>query len=104
MKHFELQDGTDNYSGEECAMCVQTAEPYAEPTNDVDTKMAFSKLQNGKATGHDQIPAASIKEGGKELKNVIYELVSKIWEEEITPHEWKCGIMCPIHKDKDVTT
>jgi len=28
-KHFELQDGMDNDSGEECPMCVQTAEPYA---------------------------------------------------------------------------
>jgi len=35
-------------------------------------------LKNGKATGHDQIPAASIKEGGKELRKVIYEFVSKI--------------------------
>jgi hypothetical protein len=23
----------------------------------------------------------------------------KIREEEIRPHEWKCGILCPIHKE-----
>jgi len=74
MKHFELQDGTDNDS-EECTMCVQTAEPYVEPTDDVDTEMALSKLKNGKATGHDQIPAASIKDGRKELKKIICEFV-----------------------------
>jgi hypothetical protein len=80
MKRFELQGGTDNDGGE-WKMCVQTAEPYAEPTNDVDIEMELSKLKNGKATGHDQIPAASIKEGRKELiKKVIYELVSKIWK------------------------
>jgi hypothetical protein len=33
---------------------------------------------------HTQIPAELIKEEGKELK-IIYELVLKIWEEEITP-------------------
>jgi hypothetical protein len=30
-----------------------------------------------------------IKQGGKEIKKVIYELISKMWEEEIIPHEWK---------------
>jgi len=41
------------------------------------------------------------KGGGKELKKIIYELISKILEEEIIPHEWKCGI-CPIDKKGDV--
>ena len=35
-KHFKLQDGMDDDSGEEW-MCLQTAEPYVEPPNDVDT-------------------------------------------------------------------
>jgi hypothetical protein len=30
-KHFELQDGTDNGSGEYWTECVQTAEPRVEP-------------------------------------------------------------------------
>ena len=58
-------------------MCVQTAEPYIEPPNDVKIEMAVSKLKNGKATGHDQILATLIKGGGRELKKVIYELISK---------------------------
>ena len=43
-------------------MCIPTAEPYVESTNDVDTEMAITKLKNGKATGHDQIPTELIKE------------------------------------------
>jgi acid phosphatase class B len=35
------------------------------------------------------------------LKKVIYELISKLWEEEIIPHEWKYGIICPIQKRGD---
>jgi len=54
----------------------------AEPIDDVDTEMAITKLKNRKATGHDQIPIELIKEGGKGLKEVIYELISNIWEEE----------------------
>jgi len=39
---------------------------------------------------------------GKELKKVIYEPISKVWEEEAVPHEWKYGIIGPIHKKEDV--
>jgi hypothetical protein len=74
-------------------MCVQTVESYTEPPGDTDIDMSVSKLKNGKAPGHDQIPAELIKEGGTELKKVIYELVLKIWEEEIIPQEWKYGII-----------
>jgi len=39
---------------------------------------------------------------GKELEKVIYELISKVREEEVIPHEWKYGIICPIRKKWDV--
>jgi hypothetical protein len=41
MHHFELQNGTDN-DNEEWIMCVQTAESYVEPTNDVGIEMALT--------------------------------------------------------------
>jgi len=25
-----------------------------------------------------------------------------MWEDNITPHEWKCGILCPVHKKGDM--
>jgi hypothetical protein len=59
-------------------MCVQIAKPYVEPPHNVDKEMAISKLKNGNATGHDRIPAELIKQGGKEIKKVIYELISKM--------------------------
>ena len=97
----ELQDGTDNDSGEQRTMCVQTAETYGEPPSDVDIEMAISKLKNRKATGRDQIPAELIKEGGKELKKVICEgkFKKKIWEEDITRYEWKYGIICQVIRE-----
>jgi hypothetical protein len=49
---LELQDGTENDSGEEWSMRVQTAEPYVEPPNYVDIKIAISKFKNRKATVH----------------------------------------------------
>jgi len=92
--HFELQDEMDNDSGEEWAMHVQTAEPYAETPNDVYKEMAVGKLKNGKATGHDQIQPELIKEGGREIK----KLTLKIWEDEFILQDWKYGIIRPIHK------
>jgi hypothetical protein len=56
-------------------MCAQPTKPYVEPPNDVDIEIAIRKLKNRKATGHDQILAKLITEGGKEFKEVIYELV-----------------------------
>jgi hypothetical protein len=55
-------------------MCIQAAEPYVELPNDVDIEMAVGKLKDGKATGHNRIPARLFKEGGKELKKAIYGL------------------------------
>jgi hypothetical protein len=64
-------------------MYVKTAGSYVEPPHSVDIDMAISKLKNGKTNGHDHIPVEFITEGGKELKKVIYELISKIWVEVI---------------------
>jgi hypothetical protein len=60
--------------------------------------MALSKLQNGKATGHDQIPPELTKDGGKDLKKVIYEIVLNIREQVFITQAWKYGIMCTVHK------
>jgi len=78
-----LQDEMDNDSGEEWTMHIQTAEPYAETPNYVYTEMTASDLKNEKATGHDQIQPELIKNGGREIKTVIYKLTLKIWEDEI---------------------
>jgi muramidase (phage lysozyme) len=46
-------------------MCIQTAELYAEPPNDIDMEMAISKLKDGTATGHYQILTELIKDERK---------------------------------------
>jgi len=74
-KYFQLQGGRDSDSREEWKMCVQSAEPSVEPPNDVDIEMAISNFKSGQATGHDQLPAELIKEGGKELKKGICERI-----------------------------
>jgi hypothetical protein len=81
-KHNELQDETDNDSGEERKMCVQTA----EPPKDVQIVREMSKIKNVKATIHDQIPTELVKEGGKEFTKVIYELIREKFGRKISYH------------------
>jgi hypothetical protein len=85
-------------SGKEWTVCVQTTEPYVEPPNDADKEMVMSKLKNGKATGHYQNPAELKKKEVREPTKIIYELILKMWEEEIVPQQWKYRIICPIHR------
>jgi hypothetical protein len=40
--------------------------------------MAVRKLKHPKAAGHYQIPVEFIKEGGEELKKIVYGLMSNI--------------------------
>ena len=56
-----MQEGMDSDSGEDRTMCVKTAEPYVEPSNDVGLETAIRKLKNGKASGHDQFQLNRIK-------------------------------------------
>ena len=66
-------------------VCRLTAQKCVHPSNDADIEMEISKLKNGKATGCDKIVAKFSKEGWEELKKVIFELILKIWEDDVTP-------------------
>ena len=45
-----MQDGMDSDNGEEWTLCIQSAEQYVEPPNDIDIEMTAGKLKNKKAT------------------------------------------------------
>ena len=40
----------DSDNGEEWTLCIQSAEQYVEPPNDIDIEMTAGKLKNKKAT------------------------------------------------------
>lgn len=44
-----------------------------------------------------------MRNGGVELHKHIHKLVSKIWEEEDIPVEWKLGVICLLHQKGDKT-
>ena len=89
----------DNY-GETEGM-IEEEEEEIEPPDTIDVSIAISALKNNKAPGSDNIPAELIKKGGKEIETAIYRLITRIWQDEQMPKEWKTGIICPIYKKGD---
>lgn len=73
----------------ESTVCVETALPYVEPSNNVDIQMPKSKLKNGKPSGLDHIPA-ELKEG-KSLRTSFMNSSKK------------CGRKRSYHGSRNVT-
>jgi hypothetical protein len=45
----------------------------------------IKELKNNKASGEDKITGEIIKYGGEKLWDLIYELITNIWEQEEIP-------------------
>ena len=53
------------------------------------------------AAGSDNIPPALLKHGGRTLKQKLYKLILKIWNNEQLPQQMNEGIICPVYKKGD---
>ena len=82
-------------------MSIQTVEPYVQPHNDADIQMVTGKLQNGKATGHDQILAKLIKWEEKGSRKSFMNSFQRHGRKR-SYHKWKYGIICPIQGKGDM--
>ena len=59
---------------------------------------ALNKLKHKKAPGIDEIPAEFIKNNGENVKNMLYELVYRIYETGEIPQDFTKCIIVPIPK------
>lgn len=62
---------------------------------------ALKKVRDNKAPGTDGLWAELIKSGEKYLQQKIFQMVKRVWAEEIVPNEWKISVVCPILKKGD---
>ena len=76
-------------------------EEEIERPDKIDVRMAIEALKNGKAAGVDNIPAEVFKVGGELMVDIIYTLITLIWEKEQMPKEWGTALICPIYKKGD---
>jgi len=99
---FDLLNGElmENDEENEIYMSVQPRIPNPQVGEVIE---AIKELKNNKAPGEDGISAEILKAGGLCLAHQIHKLITKIWEQEITPKEWQDAIVIPIHKKGDKT-
>ena len=57
---------------------------------------ALQQMSSGKAPGVDGIPAEVLKHGGSSLLSQLTDLISKIWEEEAVPQDFKDQSLCML--------
>ena len=62
---------------------------------------AISRLKVGKASGVDEIIVEWFKYGGDNMTYAIWLVVDRAWSSEVSPQDWKDGIICPIYKEGD---
>ena len=98
--NLDIDDSFSNHRIQPITSDNQTDVEISPPSyNEVCS--IINKLKSNKAGGTDNIIPEVIKQGGRTLKQRIYELISMIWEKEQLPNQWKEGIMCPLCKKGD---
>ena len=58
----------------------------------------INSIKYMQSPGIGQIPAESIKAGGRTIFCAIHKLIISIWNKEELPEEWKESIIVPIYK------
>ena len=59
------------------------------------------KLKNSKTGGSDGIMGELLKYGGSGMVDLLEQLFSVIWQEEIVPRQWRDGLIVNIFKKGD---
>jgi hypothetical protein len=62
---------------------------------------AITRSKHHKSPGTDGIVVEVIQAGGEEVEKEIYEIMTKIWEEETLPEDWTSSIIVTIFKKGD---
>ena len=68
-----------------------------------EVKNAIQKLKDNKAPGIVLIQAELIKKAIPDFIEYMHQLIIKIWTTETIPEDWNWSIICPIHKNGDMT-
>jgi hypothetical protein len=62
-------------------------EPFVNNPSKEEAVTVITELKNNKASGEDKIKGEIIKYGVGEARDLIYELITNIWEQEEMPKE-----------------
>ena len=73
-----------------------------KPTK-AEIRKAILSMKEGKSAGPDEIPAEAIKADLNTAVDMLHSLLTKIWEEEKIPEDWKEGTIIKLPKKGDLT-
>ncbi|VDP68181.1 unnamed protein product [Schistosoma mattheei] len=72
------------------------------PTID-EISMATRQIKSGKAAGPDNIPSQALKADVAVTASILHILISKIYDEDQVPTDWKEGHLTEILKKRDLS-
>jgi sorting nexin-29 len=68
-----------------------------------EVENAIQNLKDNKVLGIDLIQTELIKKASSDFVEYMHQLIIKIWTAETIPEDWNWSIICPVHKNGDVT-
>lgn len=77
--------------------------PDSIPPTFTEIRDIIKELKNNKAPGEDGIIAEIWKLNDREIMEKIHMIITRIWDTEIIPQDWKCAMIHPLHKKGDKT-
>ena len=69
-----------------------------------ELKDILKEIDNGKASGPDQIPNEAFKNLNKQFQTILKELYNRVKNEGKSPEKWKTGRLILIHKKMKLKT
>ena len=73
------------------------------PPSKTEITKAIKSLKSGKAAGPDGIPPEALKADVQTSTDMLHPLLTKIWEEEQVPEDWKRGHLVKLPKKGDLS-
>lgn len=89
-QHQQHQDHLQNHQAN---ARIRTTTPSIS-----EISATIKQLPNGKAAGIDGIPSEIYKADSTLSAEILFPLITQVWEQESFPSEWKDGIMVKIAK------
>lgn len=68
-----------------------------------EIKEALKNMKNGKATGMDTILTDLLKVDIQATTHILKDLLQHVWEEQVIPEDWNCGLIVKLPKKGDLT-
>ena len=82
---------------------TELLEVNTNPPSKTEITKAIKSMKSGKAAGPDGIPPEALKADIQTSTDMLHPLLTKIWEQEQLPEDWKRGHLVKLPKKGDLS-